>query len=70
MALIEWTPALEVGLEEMDRQHRQLVKILNELHQAMQAGGRQRDLMRVMDELLQYTKYHFSTEERLMAEAA
>lgn len=53
MALIEWTPALEVGLEEMDRQHRQLVKILNELHQAMQAGGRQRDLMRVMDELLQ-----------------
>lgn len=70
MALIEWTPALEVGLEEMDRQHRQLVKILNELHQAMQAGGRQRDLMRVMDELIQYTKYHFSTEERLMVEAA
>ncbi len=70
MALIEWTPALEVGLEEMDRQHRQLVKILNELHQAMQAGGRQRDLVRVMDELIQYTKFHFSTEERLMAEAA
>lgn len=69
MALIEWTPALEVGLEQMDRQHRQLVKILNELHQAMLAGSHPRDVMRVMEELILYTKYHFNTEERLMAEA-
>ncbi|MFZ5929071.1 MAG: bacteriohemerythrin [Acidobacteriota bacterium] len=69
MALIEWTPALELGVEQMDRQHRQLVRILNELHQAMLAGSQPRDLMRVMEELLLYTKYHFTTEERLMAEA-
>lgn len=68
MALIEWTPALELGVEQMDRQHRQLVKILNELHQAMLGGSQPRDLMRVMKELILYTKYHFTTEERLMAE--
>ncbi len=69
MALIEWNPALQLGVEEMDRQHRQLVKILSELHNSMLSGGHQRDLMRVMEELIQYTKYHFATEERLMAEA-
>lgn len=69
MALIEWTPAFELGVEEMDRQHRQLVTILNGLHQAMLAGGQPRALMRVMEELIVYTKYHFTTEERLMAEA-
>jgi hemerythrin-like metal-binding protein len=69
MPLIEWTPALEVGNEQMDRQHKQLVKILNELHQAMLAGSQTRDLVRVMEELILYTKYHFNTEERLMAEA-
>lgn len=69
MALIEWTSALELGVDQMDRQHRQLVRILNELHQAMLGGSQPRDLMRVMEELIQYTKYHFATEERLMAEA-
>lgn len=69
MPLMEWTPAFEVGVEPMDRQHRQWVKILNELHQAMLGGSQPRDLMRVMEELILYTKYHFSTEERLMAEA-
>ncbi len=70
MALIEWNPTLELGVEQMDRQHRQLVKILNELHQAMRAGSQPRELMRVMEELILYTKYHFATEERLMAEAS
>ncbi len=70
MALLDWTPAFELGVEQMDRQHKQLVKILNELHQAMLAGSQPRDLSRVMEELVLYTKYHFGTEERLMAEAA
>lgn len=67
---MEWTPAFEVGVEQMDRQHRQLVKILNELHRAMLAGSQPRDMMRVMEELILYTKYHFTTEERLMDEFA
>lgn len=69
MALLDWTPTLELGVEQMDRQHKQLVKILNELHQAMLAGSQRKDLIRVMEELILYTKYHFTTEERLMAEA-
>jgi len=68
MALLDWNPKMELGVEEMDRQHRQLVKILNELHTAMLAGGKHHDLARVMGELVQYTKYHFATEERLMGE--
>lgn len=70
MALIEWPPALELGVEQMDGQQGQLVRILNELHQAMLAGSQPRDLMHVMEELFLYTKYHSTAEERLMAEPA
>lgn len=67
---MEWPPAFEVGVEQMNRQHRQLVRILNELHRAMLAGSQSRDIMRPMEELILYTKYHFTTEERLMDEFA
>jgi len=50
MALMEWNPTLELGVDQMDRQHRQLVKLLNELHQAMVAGSQTRALIRVMEE--------------------
>ncbi len=65
---MEWNAAFETGLETIDRQHRQLVRILKELHDAMRQGGRRRDLARVMNELVQCTRCHFSTEERLISE--
>ncbi|MBI4893177.1 MAG: hemerythrin family protein [Acidobacteria bacterium] len=69
MALIEWSDALLIGVEEVDRQHRHLVEILNRLHEAMQTGGKSRDVVRVMQDVVRYTKYHFETEERYMAAA-
>lgn len=69
MALMEWNDSLLVGVQEVDRQHRHLVDILNRVHSAMQAGSPQRDMMRVMQDLVSYTKYHFDTEERSMRNA-
>lgn len=70
MALIEWTENLLIGVEEIDRQHRHLVEILNRLHEAMKMGGKPRELVRVMQDLVNYTRYHFATEERLMQESS
>ncbi len=69
MALIEWNDSLLIGVEEVDRQHQHLVQVLNRLHHAMQMGGKSPDVVCVMQDLVSYTKYHFETEERLMAAA-
>jgi hemerythrin len=57
-------------VEQIGRQHRQLVNFVDKLHQAMLAGSQPQQLAAVMNELILYTKYHFAREEQLMAETA
>ena len=63
---IEWSNELSVGIEEIDDQHRILVDLLNQVHEAIQkrrgaevAGG-------VIQQLEEYTRVHFAVEESLM----
>ncbi len=63
-----WRKAYEVNVPRIDDQHRKLVALLSELHEAMQEGQGQAVLRKVLDSLTGYTVWHFRTEERLMAE--
>lgn len=66
MALIVWDGSLTVGVTAIDSDHQRLVAYVNQLHEAMQAG-RGRDVVGgVLKRLLDYTRTHFATEERLM----
>lgn len=67
MSLITWTPSLSVGVAEMDEQHKKLVKMINDLHDAMKAGKGKETLSRILSELASYTRTHFSAEEGHMA---
>lgn len=66
MALLLWGPMLEVGVKEIDTQHRKLVDLANELSDAQVAGKAKDVLGKTLSELVRYTVTHFSTEERLM----
>lgn len=63
MAFFEWTPALSVGLETVDRQHRMLIGYINELDEAVQQGRSSDTLRRIMVGLRNYTRVHFTFEE-------
>lgn len=67
MAFINWTSDLSVNAE-IDRQHQKLFAIVNELHESVTAGAERSALARIFDELIDYTIYHFQTEERYFAE--
>jgi hemerythrin len=69
MAFVDWKPEYSVGNREIDEQHKRLVGLINQLHDAMKAGGRHEDLMKIMNELTDYTRYHFAHEEKLMQKA-
>ena len=66
MTVLQWTPDLEIGVFELDLQHRSLIGIVNQLHEAILANRAPRTIEWIMEELLLYTKFHFDTEEAYM----
>jgi hemerythrin len=64
MALIEWTEDFSVSVEEIDKQHKKLVAMINNLHDAMTQGKGNDYIKEIIDELVQYSIYHFATEEK------
>ncbi len=66
MPMITWSNQFSVGVQEVDEQHQVLIGILNSLGVAFDAQDSGFDSRKVIDELVQYTVYHFGTEERLM----
>ena len=64
MALVSWDSSLSVNVEEIDGQHQKLVGMLNDLHVAMLAGEGGEVLSKILEGLLDYTVYHFGTEEK------
>ncbi len=63
---IEWSDVLSVGIDEIDSQHKVLVDLVNEMHEAIHQR-RGSDVVRdVLTKLAEYTKIHFAVEESLM----
>ena len=66
MPLFEWKKEHSVGVYEMDRHHQKLFDILNRLHDAMKDGKGMQIIAGIVRELLDYTRYHFGEEEKLL----
>jgi hemerythrin-like metal-binding protein len=66
MGFMEWNEKLVTGVKECDEQHKKLVSLINELYDAMKQGKGKEVLDKMLDELVKYAGYHFTTEETLM----
>ena len=64
MALIQWDESFEIKFREIDDQHKRLVAMANDLHDAMREGKGKQTLGVILNGLAVYTKTHFETEER------
>ena len=69
MALIKWDESFSVNVREIDQQHQKLVDMINEFygHVGKDSGQAFRSLLK---SLVEYTQYHFATEERYFAKFA
>jgi len=65
MAFFEWSPALSVGLETVDRQHRMLIGYINELSDGVDKGRSGSSLQKTLERLRNYTRVHFAYEEAM-----
>jgi hemerythrin len=66
MAFVDWTDKLSVGVTQIDQQHKRLVALINQLHEAMREGKGRTVIGPVVSELVAYAKLHFAGEEQLM----
>ncbi len=66
MALFNWYDRYSVGVSSMDEHHRKIFDIANRLYDAMKAGKSKELTDGFVKELIEYTEYHFTEEEKLM----
>lgn len=65
--LVEWKDSYCIKISEIDEQHRKLFDILNQLYDSFLNGNTGSDIDLILDELEDYTIYHFEEEEKLFA---
>jgi len=69
MVFITWKEELSIGFVAIDNDHKKLIAFVNELYQGIQDGREREVLVRILDDLVDFTRIHFGREERMLAEA-
>lgn len=64
---VEWTEQFSVGIPQIDQDHKVLVSLVNRCAAALSGTNQDNmEISAILDELLDYTQYHFQREELLM----
>jgi hemerythrin-like metal-binding protein len=65
---MSWTVELSVGIESIDAQHRELIELLNNIHEARLQGAERATIGKLLTDGLRLTAAHFEHEEKIMKE--
>jgi hemerythrin len=68
MSNIQWGESLSVGVGLIDEQHRKWIERLNEVESAIKSRRGMQQIVSTLDFLSEYTRFHFSTEEKYMVQ--
>jgi methyl-accepting chemotaxis protein len=66
--LIHWTEAMDNAIEEMDEQHRKIVQMVDQLYIGLRTDKPKKEIKELLKMLVDYTAWHFSSEERYFQE--
>jgi hemerythrin len=70
MPVVVWNDSYLLGIERFDQHHKHLVGLLNATYDAFNAGTTIGKIESVLQELIDYSAYHFTSEERSMSECS
>lgn len=65
MPLFEWSESFSVKIPSIDEQHKKLIELVNEFHQAIQEKKSDQIIEKTFNELVKFANYHFEYEEHL-----
>lgn len=63
MAVMQWKDSFSVGIEKFDRQHKQLVDMINDVSEVIVNKKDNSELLNVVNKLDNYVQMHFRDEE-------
>ncbi len=66
MSIFKWDDEYSVNIFMIDNHHKKLFDIMNKLYALMAEGAKDESIIRIIAELLEYTNYHFTEEEKMM----
>ncbi len=61
---MKWQPGFNLGIEEIDEQHKKIVELINLLNVAVLNQNADLKIRGMLDEMTDYADYHFKTEEK------
>ncbi len=67
MQLLQWCKELELGLDNVDTQHKQLIGMINELTITVEYSQPNSALLQLVDRLHEYARNHFKVESDIFA---
>jgi hemerythrin-like metal-binding protein len=70
MALIEWREEFETGVADVDHEHRELVDLINRLHEQVKSGAGSERIEEFLGEVFARIAAHFALEESIMRKHA
>jgi len=65
---MKWNESLSIGVAKIDRQHRKLIGMVQQLENALDGSNTLKEMSRTLKSVVDYTSYHFKDEEDLMAQ--
>jgi hemerythrin len=68
MSKINWDESLSIGVELIDEQHKKWIGHIRDVQAAIEARRGMPKIASTLDFLINYTQFHFSTEEKSMSE--
>lgn len=66
MPLINWRDEFEIGIEEIDHEHQELISLINEAYNALQAAADMPSIAAFFGEIYARISAHFALEESVM----
>ncbi len=70
MQLLHWKDEYSVGIEAVDYEHKQLIDLINRLHEELDASDSKRTVPAFFGDLLKGISAHFALEEKFMRDHA
>jgi len=61
---VQWEEKYSVGVEEIDKQHKDFIVIMNNLYEAFSTGKGRDELEVILNDIIKYKENHFATEEK------
>lgn len=68
MSLLRWKDEYLTHVEEIDVQHRRLFDLINGIYDLIRVGRGAEGITEALTEVIEFTQFHFATEEKFMGE--